>query len=99
MDNPAFAATYDASTGESLNFFRRNTTFSTTAVKNSPPGTYPIVAKADLPNYAITYVAGTLTITNTSPQVISMGAMPNVLGLTVNRLISPPLHSTQTGTL
>ena len=46
-------------------------TLSTTATTTSPAGGYPITASGAVdPNYNITYVPGTLTVTDTAPQIV-----------------------------
>jgi MBG domain (YGX type)/Bacterial Ig-like domain (group 3) len=48
-------------------------TVSTTATTNSPIGSYPITASSAVDsNYTISYVAGTLTITGTPPEVTGL---------------------------
>ncbi|MET4580251.1 MBG domain-containing protein [Ottowia thiooxydans] len=63
--NPAFSAiTSGWVNGETDANLVTQPVFSTTATPNSPPGTYPIIASgADASNYAISYEAGTLTVT------------------------------------
>lgn len=70
---PTFTATYsgfvNGNTPASLNTLP---TFSTTAVSNSSPGTYPITANgASSSNYVISYFPGTLTISKSPLQVIA----------------------------
>jgi hypothetical protein len=65
-DNPPLTATYsgfvNAETSASLD---TPVVLSTTATKDSPLGTYPIIVSgASDPNYAITFVNGTLTVTD-----------------------------------
>jgi len=54
---------------------------STTATTSSPVGTYPItitLGTLAAANYTFTLVPGTLTITGTTPQIITFGSLPNV---------------------
>lgn len=66
---PALHASYSGFVnGESVAALARPATLTTTASSSSPPGIYPIVAGgARGSNYAITYVAGTLTISPPGP--------------------------------
>ena len=58
-------------------------TLTTTATANSPPGTYPITASgAASPNYAISYVRGTLTVTKYSPKLMAEASLSGNLAVT-----------------
>ena len=63
--NPDFTATYEGfKNGETNEVLTVQPTFVCDADENSKPGTYPIYVKdAGSPNYEITYLAGTLTVT------------------------------------
>lgn len=77
--------------------------FQTTALVNSPAGTYPITASgAGSLNYTITYQPGTLTVTsNKQPQTITFGAIAPVVygaadlapGATINSGLTPQYRS------
>jgi hypothetical protein len=77
--NPAFTGT----TSGLLNGDTVTTTFSTTAVANSPVGTYPIVPAVSgaTSNYTVVAVNGTLTITqNPSSLVINVDSKARAYG-------------------
>ncbi len=78
--NPAFTG----STAGLVNGDTVTTTFTSTAVANSPVGTYPIVPNvsgAALSNYTVNAVNGTLTITqNPSSLVINVNSASRVYG-------------------
>jgi gliding motility-associated-like protein len=63
--NPILTATYSGFVnGETAASLTTQPTIATTATTTSPVGTYPIMASgAASPNYTISYVAGTLTVT------------------------------------
>ncbi len=65
--NPPFTASYDEFVnGEGPGVLQGELRFTTTATESSPMGTYPIIPGGlSSPNYAITYVPGTLTISDT----------------------------------
>jgi hypothetical protein len=72
-DNPPFTATYAGFVnGDTEASLDTPATFSTTAIKTSPLGQYPITPSgaADI-NYAITFVNGILTITDKSVPTIA----------------------------
>jgi hypothetical protein len=53
---------------------------TTTATSNSAPGTYPITPSgASDHNYTVSFVAGTLTVADTKPPVITASATPTSL--------------------
>jgi hypothetical protein len=77
--NPAFTGT----TAGLLNGDTVTTTFSTTAVTNSPVGTYPIVPTVSnaSSNYTVAIVNGTLTVTqNLSSLVINVDSATRLYG-------------------
>lgn len=60
--NPAFTATYTGfKLGETTSVLG-NVGISTTATQSSPAGLYPITPTATSPNYAITFIPGTLSL-------------------------------------
>ena len=65
--NPIFTVTYSGFVnGEDASIVREILITSTPATTNSSIGTYPVSATGQrAPNYAITFVDGTLTVTNT----------------------------------
>jgi len=71
--NPAFTATYAGFVnGDTAGSLNTGVSLNTTADGTSLPGTYPITASGAVDgNYAITFVAGTLTITNNAPEFSS----------------------------
>ena len=73
VDNPALTVQYSGwVNGDDKTALIQEATLTTTAVKASDQGAYPIVpadAKAD--NYAFTYVNGTLTVDKRTEQVIT----------------------------
>jgi gliding motility-associated-like protein len=74
--NPTFDATFTGFVnGDTQTSLTTQPTFTTTAGTDSPIGTYPIVpgGAAD-PNYNITYVDGTLTITAQGASLISVNS-------------------------
>ncbi|MGQ9927615.1 MAG: MBG domain-containing protein [Chloroflexaceae bacterium] len=64
--NPAFTATFSGfANNDGPADLAGELNFSTSATASSPPGTYPIVPGGlSSPNYDISYVNGTLTVTN-----------------------------------
>ena len=64
--NPTFALSYDGfKKGETATVLTKQPTATTTATSASPKGVYPItVSGAEAQNYAISYVNGTLTVTD-----------------------------------
>jgi len=76
--NPALTATYlGFVNGDTAANLTTPVSLTTTATVNSPAGTYPIVASgASSPNYAITFVNGTLTVTPASVGVVSLTIQP-----------------------
>ena len=66
-ENPELTVSYSGFVnGENASSLTTQPTISTTALTDSPVGTYPITASgAASSNYEITYVAGTLTVTET----------------------------------
>jgi hypothetical protein len=93
--DPVFGVTYsgfvlgqDASVVSGL-------TVTTTATGSSPVGTYPITpANATAPNYAITFVPGTLTIADVSPLLIKANDASRLYGAA-----DPVFTATYTGLL
>ena len=66
--------------GDTTRSFTRAPKLTTTATRSSPVGTYPITASgADDPNYAITYVKGTMKVTPTRAKVAISEAVPSDL--------------------
>jgi filamentous hemagglutinin family protein len=66
MANPAFTAAYSGlAAGDTLNGFTGSLNFTTTAGNTSPSGRYAISLTGTLasPNYTVSYVNGTLTVT------------------------------------
>jgi MBG domain (YGX type)/Bacterial Ig-like domain (group 3) len=97
--NPAFSVTaaglLPPDTLVSLGFLRNCTT---TATATSPVGTYPINCSAstiNAPNYAVTYVAGTLTVTqaNSSTTITAHRPSPSNIGavVTVSFRVTPQI--------
>lgn len=70
-ENPAFECSYAGLiAGESDNFLLQQPTIETAATRNSPVGTYEIVAKdAAAKNYNFTYEKGALTIVKAPQQI------------------------------
>ena len=70
---PTFEATYEGfKNSETSQVLTTQPTITTTATSASEPGTYDIVVSgADATNYDITYVKGTLTITQADPVTIT----------------------------
>jgi MBG domain (YGX type)/Bacterial Ig-like domain (group 3) len=66
--NPALTVSYSAfGNGDSSSSLTTLPTITTTATTSSPVGSYPITASGAVdPNYAISYVAGTLTVNQDS---------------------------------
>ena len=66
---PEFAAEYDGfKNGETSEVLTKQPVMTTSATSTSEPGTYEIAASgAEAENYEISYVKGTLTITDTEP--------------------------------
>jgi hypothetical protein len=69
---PALTANYSGFVnGDTASSLTTPPTLTTTATAASPVGTYPITASgAASPNYTISYVSGTLTVTKTAPKVV-----------------------------
>jgi hypothetical protein len=83
--NPAFSATVSDSQSNLLTTpsdYSGTPAFTTTAVTNSPIGTYPIdvaVGSLNSSKYVFsTFVPGTLTITGNTPQTITFAPLPPV---------------------
>ena len=76
--NPVFTATYTGFVnGETTNALDGSPLLSTTADSNSPAGTYPITATngtLSSTNYAFTFVNGVLTISSTTPIMVSIAS-------------------------
>jgi hypothetical protein len=67
--------------GDSPTKLATQPTITTSATPLSPPGTYPIVASgASSPNYAIKYLSGVLTVTQTPVKVLSVSLQAVRLG-------------------
>lgn len=79
-ENPAFECSYAGLiAGESENFLLQQPTIETAATRNSPVGTYEIVAKdAAAKNYNFTYENGVLTIVKASQQITWNQTFDNV---------------------
>lgn len=69
QDNPTFEVTYDGfKNNETSSVLTQMPTVTTAATANSPAGTYDItVYGAEAQNYSISYVKGTLTVTESKP--------------------------------
>ena len=84
---PTLTASYSGFVnGDTASSLTTQPTLSTTATASSPVGSYPItVSGAVDPNYNITYVSGTLTVTPAAATVSSVGpnAGPTTSGTTV----------------
>ncbi|OOQ57316.1 MBG domain-containing protein [Mucilaginibacter pedocola] len=97
--NPTLTATYTGfKNGEGTSVLSTQPTLSTTATASSPVGTYPITAKgASANNYTISYVAGTLTVTQPASANIAAVNKPDAIMKVetndaepvVNRALSP----------
>ncbi len=74
LPNPDFTLTYNGFVnGETTSVLSTQPTAATTATTSSTVGTYPItVANAAADNYSITYVSGTLTISNATVNSVSL---------------------------
>lgn len=79
-ENPAFECSYAGLiAGESENFLLQLPTIETAATRNSPVGTYEIVAKdAAAKNYNFTYENGVLTIVKAPQQITWTQTFENV---------------------
>ena len=77
VPNPTLTVSYSGFVnGDNVSVLTTAPTVSTTATISSPSGMYPITASgAVAPNYTIVYVAGTLTILQQAPNVISFGTL------------------------
>jgi len=77
LPNPALTASYTGFVnGETNAVLTQQPVLSTTAVLNSPQGTYPItVSGAAAANYSISYVNGTLTVAAGFPTSLSLAAV------------------------
>lgn len=91
---PTFVATYEGfKNSETQAVLTEQPTFSCTATSASTPGEYPItVSGAAAQNYDISYVAGTLTITEADPVKITANNLTMEYGEDV-----PPLTFTTEG--
>ena len=71
--NPTFDVTYIGfKNGETSSVLTRRPTCSTTAITSSPPGTYDItVSGASATNYDISYVKGTLIVTQADAVIVT----------------------------
>ena len=71
--NPTFDVTYSGfKNGETSSVLTRRPTCSTTAITSSPPGTYDItVSGASATNYDISYVKGTLIVTQADAVIVT----------------------------
>lgn len=80
--NPAFTFSLSGLVhGDTASVVSGAPAFSTSAVMNSPAGTYPITAaqgSLSSPNYIFTFVPGTLTVTGHIAQTIDFLGLPNV---------------------
>lgn len=76
--NPVLTVTYSGfEYGETAAVLLTPVTVTTTAVTNSPAGTYPITPSgATAANYNISFVPGTLTVTPRQSQTITFNALP-----------------------
>ena len=91
--NPAFAATYAGFVnGDTPAALTGTLVCATTATFASPAGTYPITCSGQSsPNYAITYVPGTLTITGVLAPVLSIS--PTALTFSSRAFITSPAQA------
>ena len=80
-DNPALTVSYDGfKYSDKVSSLTKQPTVSTTATKNSPAGTYPITPSgAQSDNYTISYVNGTLTITEKPQGVTDISLLDNAI--------------------
>ncbi len=76
-NNPTFTASYSGFVnGDGPSSLTSSPAFATSATNGSPPGTYSItVGRATSPNYAITFIGATLTVTP-APLVTVTGVQP-----------------------
>ncbi len=84
--NPALTASFAGLVnGDTMTLTAGTATLTTTALPNSPVGTYPIVASGVTnADYTISYVLGTLTITPSQPTLnLTASIAPSALGQTV----------------
>ncbi|MBW4891691.1 cadherin-like beta sandwich domain-containing protein [Mucilaginibacter sp. HMF5004] len=88
--NPALTVTYAGFvSGDTNASLTAQPTVTTTAVTASPVGNYPITATgAASPNYAISYVTGTMTVT--------LAANPNLASLTLGSGTLSPVFASAT---
>ena len=72
-DNPAFKPTYNGfKNGETEDVLTKKPTITCEATKDSEPGSYVIeISGAEAQNYDITYINGTLTVTDAIPVIIT----------------------------
>ncbi len=79
---PTFEATYSGfKNGETASVLTTQPTFSCSATSASAPGTYDItVSGATASNYAITFVKGTLTITQADPVTVTANSYTREYG-------------------
>ena len=84
--------------GDSMNLTSGGAEVYTTALPNSPAGTYPIyVNGVTNPNYSINYVRGTLTVTSVKPTLnLTTNLAPSALGQLVS-ITASARPSTQFG--
>lgn len=78
--NPTFTVSYDGFVNsDDASSLVKQPTVTTTAIKTSAVGTYPITAsEAEAANYEITYVAGTLTVNKASLTITANDCTKNV---------------------
>ncbi len=77
-ENPELTVRYEGfKNGDTEAVLIQQPTVTTTATTNSPAGTYPItVSGAEAANYDISYVAGTLTVTEKATQTLALESLP-----------------------
>ncbi len=79
---PTFVATYSGfKNGETSTVLSKQPTLTTTATSSSEPGSYEVkVSGAEAQNYEISYVAGTLTITEADPITVTVKSVSRQYG-------------------
>ena len=88
MDNPVFTASYFGfRNGETSAVLTKQPTFTTDVVASTAPGQYAVkVSGADAKNYEISYVNGTLTVTEADKVTITANNITMVYGDAVPEL-------------
>ncbi len=83
--NPPLTATYQGFVnGNTAASLTTPVSLTTTATASSPAGAYPIVPSgASSPNYAITLVTGTMTVTPATPVLLGLALQPSSASITV----------------